>query len=49
MFKYALQTITELTVDRPLQRLTNISVLLIMLPVEETDHTTSGSPPYSLR
>ena len=23
--------------------------ILIMLPVEETDHTTSGSPPYSLR
>ena len=54
MFKSALQTSTELIVeslDRLLQRLTNISYnnYIIMLSVEETDHTTSRSLPYPLQ
>ena len=51
MFKCAFQTITELTVERLIwidhYRDSQIFYILIMLLVEETDHTTSVSPPYS--
>ena len=52
MFKCALQTSTELTVERLRSSATAAHKyfhILIMLSVEETDHIKSESPPYSLR